>query len=281
MQLVTSVRELESELATYRRAGRTLGLVPTMGALHAGHLSLIERSRGLDDVVAISIFVNPWQFNDPDDFARYPRSLDSDLLLAKEQGVDLVFAPSVEEMYQGGEPAVMVDPGALGSGLEGMSRPGHFRGVATVVAKLFALFASTRAYFGEKDFEQLVLIRRLALDLSFGVDVVACPTVRETDGLALSSRNVRLSAAERAAAPVLYRALLAGRSALESGANEAAVTATMRALTLAEPSCSVVYAELRDAVTLEPPAPESSDLRLLIAAFFGDVRLIDNLGAVR
>jgi pantoate--beta-alanine ligase len=279
MQLVTRVAELSAVLLEHRRASRSLGLVPTMGALHAGHRSLIDRSRARDDVVALSIFVNPWQFNDATDFTHYPRTLDADLVTAEAAGVDVVFAPDVAEMYPGGEPVVWVDPGVFADGLEGASRPGHFAGVATVVAKLFALFSATRAYFGEKDFEQLTLVRRLALDLSFGVQIIACPTVREVDGLALSSRNSRLSAEQRAAAPVLYQALLAGRRALESGTTPEAASAEMRAVVASEPNCELVYAEVRDAVTLARPGSSTKARRLLLAATFGDVRLIDNLAA--
>lgn len=278
MQLVTSVGELAITLREQRHGAGSLGLVPTMGALHSGHRSLIEQSRSRDDVVAISIFVNPWQFNNPSDFTHYPRSLEVDLEMAEAAGVDVVFAPSLEEMYPGGEPVLWVDPGVLGSGLEGASRPGHFAGVATVVAKLFAIFAPTHAYFGEKDYEQLHLIRRLVLDLSFGAEIVACPTVREIDGLALSSRNARLSPEQRFSAPIIYQALLVGHQALESGATLESATAQMRMRIAGEPSCALVYAEIRDAATLEPPGLNSVALRLLIAATFGEVRLIDNLG---
>jgi pantoate--beta-alanine ligase len=239
---------------------------------------LIDRARATDDVVAVSIFVNPWQFNDASDFALYPRSLDADLAVADTSGVDVVFAPAVAEMYPAGEPLVRVDPGVLGGRLEGASRPGHFVGVATVVAKLFAIFEADRAYFGEKDYEQLALVRRLVLDLSFGVEIVACPTVREVDGLALSSRNARLTVDQRAAAPVLYRSLVAGREMLESGARASAVDFEMRAVISGEPSAVVNYAEVRDAATLEEPSAASTALRLLVAATFGEIRLIDNLG---
>jgi len=278
MELVTSIDDLRKVLRGHRRAPSSIGLVPTMGALHAGHRSLIDRARATDDVVAVSIFVNPWQFNDPADFALYPRSLDADLGVAETSGVDVVFAPTVAEMYPAGEPLVRVDPGVLGGRLEGASRPGHFVGVATVVAKLFAIFDADHAYFGEKDYEQLALVRRLVLDLSFGVEVVACPTVREVDGLALSSRNARLTPEQRAAAPVLYRSLVAGRDLVESGASATVVNAEMRAVISGEPSAVVAYAEVRDAVTLEDPGDASVALRLLVAATFGEIRLIDNLG---
>ncbi len=277
MRLITTRHELAPALRAQRGARGSLGLVPTMGALHAGHRSLIERSRALDDVVAVSIFVNPSQFNDPTDFARYPRSIEADLELAADAGADLVFAPEVSEMYSSGEAIIRVDPGVLGNGLEGSHRPGHFSGVATVVTKLFALFGATRAYFGEKDYEQLVLVRRLADDLSFAVEVVGCATVRELDGLALSSRNVRLSSEQRRAAPVLYQALAAGRDLLEAGGSVQLAGDVMRGVLAREPLGKVHYAEVLDAVTLQPPALEARDLRVLVAASFGDVRLIDNL----
>jgi pantoate--beta-alanine ligase len=279
MRLITTRHELAPALRAQRGARGSLGLVPTMGALHAGHRSLIERSRALDDVVAVSVFVNPSQFNEPSDFARYPRSIEADLELAAEAGADLVFAPEVNEMYSGGEAVVRVDPGALGNGLEGSNRPGHFGGVATVVTKLFALFGPTRAYFGEKDYEQLVLVRRLAVDLSFAIEVVGCATVREPDGLALSSRNVRLTAEQRRAAPVLYQALLAGRDLLEAGGSVELAGDVMQAILARQPLCTVRYAEVRDAISLERPDADARELRVLIAASFGDVRLIDNLAA--
>jgi pantoate--beta-alanine ligase len=281
MRLITTTHELAAALRAQRGARSSLGLVPTMGALHVGHRSLIERSRALDDVVAVSIFVNPSQFNDPADFAHYPRTLESDLELAAGVGADVVFVPDASEMYPNGEAVIRVDPGVLGSGLEGSSRPGHFAGVATVVTKLFAIFGATRAYFGEKDYEQLTLVRRLAVDLSFSVEIVGCPTVRESDGLALSSRNVRLSPEQRRAAPVLYRALVAARDVLEAGGSMELANEVMHGLLAREPLCQVRYAEVRDAVTLETPRAEARDLRVLVAASFGDVRLIDNVAARR
>jgi pantoate--beta-alanine ligase len=231
--------------------------------------------------VAVTIFVNPSQFNDPSDFAHYPRTLESDLELAGNAGADLVFVPDASEMYPGGEAVVRVDPGVLGSGLEGSNRPGHFAGVATIVTKLFAMFAATRAYFGEKDYEQLTLVRRLVVDLSFSLEVVGCQTVREPDGLALSSRNVRLSAEQRRAAPVLNRALVAARDVLEAGGSMELANEVMHGILARETLCRVRYAEVRDAITLEPPAAGARDLRVLVAASFGDVRLIDNVAVRR
>jgi pantoate--beta-alanine ligase len=278
-RVIETIAAYSETLDAIRMSGRTVGVVPTMGALHEGHRSLIRRAAAECDVVAVSIFVNPSQFNDQTDFVRYPRSIEADLELAADAGADLVFAPEVNEMYPTGEAIVRVDPGVLGNGLEGSNRPGHFSGVATVVTKLFALFGATRAYFGEKDYEQLVLVRRLAVDLSFAVEVVGCATVREPSGLALSSRNQRLSSEQRRAAPVIYQALVAARDLLEAGSSLELAHEVMRGILAREPLCTVHYAEVRDALSLESPRADARDLRALVAASFGDVRLIDNLGA--
>lgn len=278
--MVTTVAELEAALADERRQGRSIGLVPTMGALHAGHRSLMARASAENDVVSISIFVNPLQFNEAADFEHYPRELDSDLAIARATGVDIVFAPSVAVLYPDGDPIVRVDPGPMGDGLEGASRPGHFSGVATVVTKLFALFAPDRAYFGEKDFEQLTLIRRLVRDLCFQLEVVGCATVRANDGVALSSRNERLSFAERAVAPILYQALRSGATAIAAGEPADLARERMHEVVAKEPIVGLEYAEVRDAATMRPPGAFATELRLLIAARIGPVRLIDNLAAM-
>ncbi len=250
MRVLDRGDQLRKELDAARAAGRTVGLVPTMGALHEGHASLIRRSAAECDVTAVTVFVNPLQFGAGEDLAAYPRDLDADVAVAGGEGAALVFAPSVEEMYPG-PPSVTVHV-AGEDVLEGAARPGHFDGVATVVAKLFNLAGPCRAYFGEKDWQQLRVVRRLVADLCFPVDVVACPTVREADGLACSSRNVRLSADERRAATVLYRALTAYPAR------------DMADVVAEEPLATLDYAEV------------VGD-RLLIAARIGDVRLIDNL----
>ena len=239
MLVATTVKELRDALSLQRIKEHSIGLVPTMGALHSGHLALMARARAENDTLAISIFINPLQFNEVSDFENYPRNLSADLELATTAGVDLVFAPATDELYPDGDPIVRVDPGPMGSGLEGASRPGHFIGVATVVAKLFALLAPDRAYFGEKDFEQLALVRRLVRDLSFPLEVVSVETLRAPDGLALSSRNERLSADERAAAPVLFRALQRGAVALGEGASLEAAQSSMRDVVSNEPSVRV------------------------------------------
>lgn len=251
MRVLDRGDQLRKELDGARAAGRSVGLVPTMGALHEGHASLIRRSAAECDVTAVTVFVNPLQFGPSEDFASYPRDLDADVAVAAEAGAGLLFAPPVEDMYANGAPAVTVHV-AGEDVLEGAARPGHFDGVATVVAKLFNLAGPCRAYFGEKDWQQLRVVRRLVADLSFPVDVVACPTVRDADGLALSSRNRRLSPEERRAAAVLYRALTTYPAR------------PMADVVAEEPLATLDYAEV------------VGD-RLLIAARIGGVRLIDNM----
>ena len=249
----------------------TVGLVPTMGALHRGHRALIDAARRDCNSVVVSIFVNPMQFDQASDLARYPRTLESDVALAADAGADLVVNPAVDTVYPAGPAQVWVTAGALADQLEGPNRPGHFDGVLTVVTKLFALTRPHRAYFGEKDYQQLTLIRRMVADLGQPVDVVAVPTVRDPDGLALSSRNVFLSDTDRQAALALSRALQAARQAAGSAA--AALDAA-RAVLAAERGVDVEYLELRSDGLGEPTA--SGPARLLVAARVGSVRLIDN-----
>jgi pantoate--beta-alanine ligase len=283
VEVVESVAACRTVLDRARAAGRVVGLVPTMGALHDGHTSLLTRARAECDVVAVSIFVNPLQFGDPEDIAHYPRTLERDLEVCAESGADVVFVPSVPEMYPSwpDAPSTTVSVRGVSEGWEGASRPGHFDGVATVVAKLFTIAGPCRAYFGLKDFQQLAVVRRMARELSLPVDVIGCPIVREDDGLALSSRNVRLSPAEREAATVLSRSLAAGRAALAGGERSGAeVSAAMRAVVATEPLVALDYAAVVDADTLEEvatvPEGDHESLRLLIAAQVGPVRLIDN-----
>ncbi len=262
-----------------RAGASTVGLVPTMGALHEGHASLIRRSASECDLTAVTIFVNPLQFGPAEDLATYPRDLGADVAVAEDVGAGVVFAPDEAEMYPGGPPATTVSVAGLSEGLEGASRPGHFAGVATVVTKLFALAGPCRAYFGEKDFQQLAVVRRLVADLSFPVDVVGCPTVREADGLACSTRNARLSAEERAAAPVLHRALEDAAAAVGSGGRDAdRLRRLMRDRVASEPLARLDYAEVVDAATLVPVERVSGDVRLVLAAWVGATRLIDNRG---
>jgi len=258
-----------------------VGLVPTMGALHGGHRSLVEHALADGRHVLLTIFVNPLQFDRADDFDRYPRRLDEDLDTAADMGVDTVFAPSPPEMFRA-EPLTTVSVRGLATRWEGASRPGHFDGVATVVAKLFSITGECTAYFGEKDFQQLVVVRRMALDLSMPVDVVACATVREPDGLACSSRNARLDPKERKAAGVLWRALRQGSEAVEAGEHRPEVVASvMSEVVSSEPLVRLDYAAAVDPATLEVPPTLGllGGVRLLVAARVGPVRLIDNVAA--
>jgi pantoate--beta-alanine ligase len=261
-----------------RSAGRTVGFVPTMGAFHDGHASLIRRARDEGDHVVVSIFVNPLQFGPGEDLSRYPRDEDSDLAIAGDLGVDVVFGPSVEEMYPAGPPEVTVDPGPLGDRLEGAARPGHFRGVATVVAKLFAVVGPSTAYFGEKDAQQLAVIRRMVRDLSLPIEVEGCPTVREPDGLATSSRNAFLSPEQRDAAGCLFLALSEAAQMARGGERDAAsLVAAMAREIGATPEARIDYAAVVDDETFEEVSAIDGPARALVAARFGDTRLIDNL----
>jgi pantoate--beta-alanine ligase len=264
-------------------AAGAVGFVPTMGYLHDGHRSLAEAARADDRnaVVAASIFVNPLQFAPTEDLAAYPRDLERDLEILGGAGVDHVLHPSVEEMYPFGTPTLTtVTVDRVSAPMEGASRPTHFAGVATVVAKLFAMTGPCRAYFGEKDWQQLAVVRRMAADLSFPVEVVGCPTVREPDGLAMSSRNVYLDEPHRAAAPALHRALQAGVAAVDGGVRDAAaVRAAMHGVLDPVAEAEVDYLEVVDAATLQTVDPLDGELRLLGAARFGKARLIDNVGA--
>ncbi len=257
--------------------------MPTMGALHEGHRSLVARAVAEHRHVAVSIFVNPLQFDRAEDLEHYPCDLGADLQVCEEAGVATVFAPSAEAMFLTGA-ATTVSVAGLGDRFEGASRPGHLDGVATVVAKLFALAGPCTAYFGEKDFQQLAVVRRLAADLSMPVEVAACPTVRDSDGLALSSRNALLSPAEREAASVLWRALAVGQAAVGAGEDRPEAVAALMSRTIsAEPLATLDYAAAVDAADLTVPASLSrpTALRLLVAAGFGAVRLVDNCAALR
>jgi pantoate--beta-alanine ligase len=280
MKVHDTIGAFRQALEHERHAGRTVGVVPTMGYLHAGHRSLLDAAVAGNDVAAVTIFVNPLQFAPTEDLSRYPRDLDHDLSMARDVGVVHVFTPSVTEMYP--EPvATTVSVSGVSARLEGASRPTHFAGVATVVTKLFAIAGPCRAYFGEKDFQQLAVVRKLALDLSLPVEVIGRPTVREPDGLAMSSRNVNLSPDERSAAPVLHRALLAGRRAIEAGERDpTTVRRVMAGEVATEPLARLDYAEVVDAATFDVPDPLAGELRLLIAARFAKARLIDNVGVV-
>ena len=270
MRVLDRGEQLRKELDAARAAGAAVGLVPTMGALHEGHASLMERSAAECGLTAVTVFVNPLQFGPGEDLARYPRDLDHDIEVAEVAGANVVFAPPVADMYPGGPPVTTVRVAGV-EGMEAASRPGHFDGVATVVAKLCNLAGPCRAYFGEKDWQQLQVVRRLVADLSFPVDVVGCPTVREADGLACSSRNAMLLPPERAAATVLYRALTTGAAAMVPGGEDAdGGRAVMTAVIVGEePLATLDYAEV--------VADTAGGWRLLVAARIGAVRLIDNV----
>ena len=273
MRVVRTRADLREALAS---APRPVGLVPTMGWLHAGHVSLVERARAESATVVVSIFVNPRQFGQATEFARYPRNEARDLEACERAGVDLVFAPTVDEVYHPGFDT-RVSVGAIAGPLEGAARPGHFDGVATVVAILFALVGAERAYFGIKDYQQVQVIRRMALDLALPTEVIACATIREPDGLAMSSRNARLSPAGRAAASVLRRALVAGASAVRSGKRDAeAVRAAMRSVLATEPMAGPDYVSVADPDTLEELESVAGRALLSLAVGIEGVRLIDN-----
>jgi pantoate--beta-alanine ligase len=278
---VDTIAGLRERLDAARADGQRVGFVPTMGYLHAGHASLMAAARADTDVVVASIFVNPLQFGPAEDLDAYPRDLAGDSALAEAEGVDLLFVPSAAEMYPDGVVRTTVSVAEVSAPLEGRARPAHFAGVATVVAKLFAIVGPCHAYFGEKDFQQVAVIRQMVRDLSIPVTVVACPTVRDPDGLARSSRNAYLTEAERDAAPVVHAALLVGRLAIDAGERDASrVRALMADLIAAEPLAELDYAEVVDAATLQVVDPLAGELRLLAAVRFGRARLIDNVGAV-
>jgi pantoate--beta-alanine ligase len=266
MQVIDTIAGFRKALDAERAAGKTVGLVPTMGALHAGHASLTDAARRTCDVVAVTVFVNPLQFGPNEDLAKYPRPFDADVAMATEHGAEYILHPSVEEMYGPHGTLTTIHVAGITEGMEGAVRPGHFDGVATVVAKLFNAAGPCKAFFGEKDYQQLQMVTQMVRDLSFPVEVVPCPIVREADGLAMSSRNVYLSPEDRGAATVLYRALQAGAADLDNAVE--IITAMVNDC----PQATLDYAEV--VVT-------DHETRLLVAAKFGTTRLLDNLGVAR
>jgi pantoate--beta-alanine ligase len=274
---VASSAELRAATDAVRQRGVGVGFVPTMGALHAGHRSLLARARAENGLVVASVFVNPLQFGPAEDLASYPRDREADLAVLAEEGTDLAFVPSEGEMWPA-PPEVRLRVGGLADRLEGLVRPGHLDGVATVVAKLLHLVGPSRAYFGQKDAQQLAMVRRMVEDLAFPNQIVACPTVREPDGLAVSSRNRYLSAGERERATVLYRALTAGRAAFLAGQRDpGAVEAAARDLLAGQPGVDPDYVALVDPVTFEPAKHAEAGQVLATAARVGRTRLIDNV----
>lgn len=276
MQVARSVADVRGHVAGWRSLGETVAVVPTMGALHAGHLSLVEAARAACDRVIVTLFVNPRQFDNAEDLANYPRHEDSDRAILGPRGVDLLFMPPVDEVYpQGFATSVRVE--GLSRGMCGDFRPGHFDGMATVVAKLLLMTGADRAFFGEKDWQQLQIVRRMVADLNIPTAITGCPTLREADGLALSSRNARLSPEDRAIAPALHRAMAAAALRLRAGEDAAQVLAQTRDAITAAGFGQVEYLDLRDPETLVPLDRLNGPARLLAAAWLGPVRLIDNI----
>ena len=279
MLIVRSVAEVRAQIGHWRAAGDNIAVVPTMGALHEGHLSLVRAAKGRAKRVIVTLFVNPSQFNNAEDLARYPRDEAADAARLEAEHVDMLFAPDVAEMYPEGF-ATKVSVSRVSEGLCGAYRPGHFDGVATVVTKLLLQTQADAAFFGEKDYQQLTVIRRLAADLDIPVEIVGVSTVREADGLAMSSRNVRLSEAARKQAPAMAEALGSAGAAIEAGQSIEAATDAARAALLKAGYSEVEYFELRDAETLEPVSQLDHPARLLAAAWIDGVRLIDNIAVL-
>ncbi|MCI5640226.1 MAG: pantoate--beta-alanine ligase [Lachnospiraceae bacterium] len=276
MQIVETVAEVREQVKVWRAEGLTVGLVPTMGYLHEGHKSLIDRAVAENDRVVVSVFVNPMQFGPSEDLESYPRDMDRDAALCEKAGASLIFHPDPSEMYHE-DFSSFVDMNTLTGGLCGKTRPIHFRGVCTVVAKLFNIVTPDRAYFGQKDAQQLAVIRHMVSDLSFGIEIVGCPIIREEDGLAKSSRNTYLSEQERQAALVLSRSLALGKQALEAGEKDAAKVRSVILDNLEkEPLAKVDYVEVVDWNTLEPVSQVEDSVLVAIAVYIGKTRLIDN-----
>ena len=278
MIVLKEIQPCRDAVRAAQKKGDLVGLVPTMGALHEGHLSLIRTAKRECNYVAVTIFVNPTQFRPGEDFEAYPRRSEEDLAACRSCGVDLVFAPDVATMYPGGELTAVHVPGVT-DGLCGANRPGHFDGVATVVTKLFHIVPADRAFFGEKDYQQTVMIRQLVRDLNIPIQIVACPIVREPDGLAMSTRNVYLSEAQRAHAASLYQALSAARKRVDAGERDvAAITAAIREEIPAAGPAEIDYVEIVDATTLEVLSEVDRPARICLAVRIGACRLIDNVG---
>jgi pantoate--beta-alanine ligase len=276
-ELITTIPVMRDRVRAARLAGRVIGFIPTMGALHAGHERLMDLARRECDVVIVSIFVNPLQFDRPDDLDRYPRTLDADVALCSASGVDIVFAPSVAEMYPS-SPVCVVDVGRVAEHLCGRFRPGHFRGVATVVLKLFEVTQPDRAYFGEKDAQQLAVVRHLASDFNVPVEIVGVPTVREPDGLAISSRNQRLQPDERRIATVLYEGLKAAQARVASGERDPArVAAAAREVISRQQPVKLEYLDIVDPSEMQPVERIDGPVVIAGAIWLGAVRLIDNV----
>ena len=274
MQVTKTVEETRKQIKQWKKEGKTIGLVPTMGFLHEGHASLIRKCRKQNDIVVVSDFVNPTQFGPNEDLEAYPRDFERDSKLCESLGADLIFAPSPEDMYH--DPHAFVSIDTLSETLCGKTRPIHFKGVCTVVTKLFHIVAPDRAYFGEKDAQQLAIIRKMVKDLNFDIEIVGCPIVREEDGLAKSSRNTYLNDKERQAALCLSRAVKTGKEVIYTGADAKEVLNPMKAIIEAEPLARIDYVMMVDALTMQPIEKADRDVLVAMAVYIGKTRLIDN-----
>ena len=274
MQVTKTVEETRKQIKQWKKEGKTIGLVPTMGFLHEGHASLISKCREQNDIVVVSDFVNPTQFGPNEDLEAYPRDFERDSKLCESLGADLIFAPSPEDMYH--DPHAFVSIDTLSETLCGKTRPIHFKGVCTVVTKLFHIVAPDRAYFGEKDAQQLAIIRKMVKDLNFDIEIVGCPIVREEDGLAKSSRNTYLNDKERQAALCLSRAVKTGKEVIYTGADAKEVLNPMKAIIEAEPLARIDYVMMVDALTMQPIEKADRDVLVAMAVYIGKTRLIDN-----
>ena len=274
MQVTKTVEETRKQIKQWKKEGKTIGLVPTMGFLHEGHASLIRKCREQNDIVVVSDFVNPTQFGPHEDLEAYPRDFERDSKLCESLGADLIFAPSPEDMYH--DPHAFVSIDTLSETLCGKTRPIHFKGVCTVVTKLFHIVAPDRAYFGEKDAQQLAIIRKMVKDLNFDIEIVGCPIVREEDGLAKSSRNTYLNDKERQAALCLSRAVKTGKEVIYTGADAKEVLNSMKAIIEAEPLARIDYVMMVDALTMQPIEKADRDVLVAMAVYIGKTRLIDN-----
>lgn len=281
MQRIETIEALRATQRAWRDAGERVALVPTMGNLHRGHLALVERARELAERVVVSVFVNPLQFDRPDDLAAYPRTLEQDAAALEAMGTDVLFAPARDEVYPGGDSLTRIEIEGITSMLEGESRPGHFSGVATVVAKLFNMIQPAVAVFGEKDYQQLLLVRQLVADLNFPVRIEGVPTVRESDGLAMSSRNAYLSTEEREIAPRLHATLAKVADAIAAGEADFTALEAQAVEALVRQGFRPDYVSVRKANDLQPPLPNDVELIILAAAWLGRARLIDNLPLTR
>ncbi|MCH7414610.1 pantoate--beta-alanine ligase [Belliella sp. R4-6] len=281
MTILRTKQAVKSALQILRNSQKTIGFVPTMGALHEGHLSLVENAKLSSDSVIVSIFVNPTQFNNKEDYEKYPISIDQDLKILEEKGVDFIFLPSVEEMYTS-EALLKMDFGDLDKTLEGSFRPGHFSGVGVVVSKLLNIVKPDKSYFGQKDLQQVAIIKRLVNDLSFDVEIVVVPTIRESDGLAMSSRNVRLNPEERLTSTILYKCLLFAKNELLQGGDWFEIKEKVTKRFYDEPKARLEYFELVNTDTLEKLSSikDQKNTSICTAAYIGEVRLIDNLSIV-